>query len=206
MRLTARGAKTRERIVATAVDLMRVRGIARTTLDDISAAGKVSKSQLYRHFVSKQVLLHAVIDTVGEETLGRQRALLDGVRSFAGLRRWRDAVVQNASINLGRFGCTLGALANEVSDRDEAARAQLERMFALWRDLFGTVLDRFRDDGLIPEDTDVEQLALGLVATVQGAYLLAQTARDIAPMASTLDVAISHLELLSTSGHDSPSE
>jgi hypothetical protein len=42
----------------------------------------------------------------------------------------------------------------------------------------------------------VAQLATGLVAAVQGGYLLAQTSRDVTPMASAIDMAIAHLSLL----------
>jgi TetR/AcrR family transcriptional regulator, transcriptional repressor for nem operon len=64
--LTARGAKTRSRIIATAADLMRVRGVGGTTLDDVVVASNVSKSQLYRHFEDKQALVRAVIELVGD--------------------------------------------------------------------------------------------------------------------------------------------
>jgi AcrR family transcriptional regulator len=55
--LTARGAKTTLRIIATAANLMRVRGVSGTTLDDFVVASNVSKSQLYRHFDDKQALV-----------------------------------------------------------------------------------------------------------------------------------------------------
>src|ERR1051325_6216845 len=56
-RLTARGAKTRARIVAAAADLMYVKGVGATTLDDVLAASGVSKSQLYHHFDGKDALV-----------------------------------------------------------------------------------------------------------------------------------------------------
>src|SRR5437763_14362660 len=47
--LTARGAATRDHIVQAAADLMYVKGVHATTLDDVRAATGTSKSQLYRH-------------------------------------------------------------------------------------------------------------------------------------------------------------
>jgi AcrR family transcriptional regulator len=195
--LTARGAATRARIVATAADLIRVRGIGGTTLDDVVAASKVSKSQLYRHFEDKSALVRAVIEHVGDETIARQRRLLEGVTTFAGLRRWRDAVIERNALQQGRYGCTLGSLANEFSDQDAVARKQLEELFAVWRELFEDLIQRFQVRGLLPDDADVQQLATGFVAAVQGGYLLAQTSRDVAPMAAAIDMAITHLRLLS---------
>jgi len=195
-RLTARGAKTRSRIVATAADLMRVRGVGGTTLDDVVSASKVSKSQLYRHFEDKPALVRAVIEFVGDRKISNERERLENVRTFAGLRRWRNALVQNNALQEGRYGCPLGSLANEVSDQDSVARGKLHDLFMAWQELFEDLLGRFQREGVIPQDADVAQLATGFVAAVQGGYLLAQTSRDVTPMASAIDVAIAHLHLL----------
>jgi TetR/AcrR family transcriptional repressor of nem operon len=195
-RLTTRGAKTRSRIVATAADLMRVRGVGGTTLDDVVSASKVSKSQLYRHFEDKPALVRAVIEFVGEQKIASERERLGNVRTFAGLRRWRDAVVENNALHGGRYGCPLGSLANEVSDQDAIARLKLHDLFMAWQELFEDVLRRFQQDGVIPQDADAARLATGLVAAVQGGYLLAQTSLDVTPMATAIDMAIAYLQLL----------
>jgi AcrR family transcriptional regulator len=195
-RLTARGAKTRSRIVATAADLMRVRGVGGTTLDDVVSASNASKSQLYRHFEDKPALVRAVIEYVGEQTIERERERLENVRTFAGLRRWRDALVEHNALQEGRYGCPLGSLANEVSDHDSVARRKLNDLFMAWRELFEDLLRRFQREGVIPQEADVAELATGFVAAVQGGYLLAQTSRDVTPMASAIDMAIAHLNLL----------
>ena len=203
-RLTERGARTRSRIVATAADLIRVRGVGGTTLDDVVLASKVSKSQLYRHFEDKPALVRAVIEFVGERRIAGERERLERVKTFAGLRRWRDALVQQNAVQDGRYGCALGSLANEVSDQDSIARAKLQDLFAAWRELFEDLLGRFQREGVIPQDADVAQLATGFVAAIQGGYLLAQTSRDVAPMASAIDMAIAHLHLLARA-QDHPS-
>lgn len=195
-RLTARGAVTRSRIVATAAEVMRVRGVGGTTLDDVVTASGVSKSQLYRHFDDKPALVRAVIELVGERTIAGERERLEKVRTFAGLRRWRDALVEHNALQGGRYGCALGSLANEVSDQDPVARRELDGLFTAWRELFEDLVRRFQQEGLVPPDADAARLATGFVAAVQGGYLLAQTARDAAPMAAAIDMAITHLHLL----------
>ena len=196
LRLTARGAKTRSRIVATAADLMRVRGVGGTTLDDVIVASNVSKSQLYRHFEDKQALVRAVIEFVGDRRIAEERERLSKVMTFAGLRRWRDALVENNALQEGRYGCSLGSLANEVADQDSIARQKLCDLFAAWQELFEELLRRFLKAGLIPQESDVSQLATALLAAVEGGYLLAQTSRDVTPMASAIDMALAHLHML----------
>jgi AcrR family transcriptional regulator len=187
---------TRSRIITTAADLMRARGVGGTTLDDVVVASNVSKSQLYRHFPDKQALVRAVIELVGDRRIAEERERLSNVTTFAGLRRWRDALVEKNALQEGRYGCMLGSLANEVADQDSIARKQLEDLFAAWRELFDDLLRRFQEAGLIPREADVAQLATGLLAAVQGGYLLAQTARDVTPMASAIDMALAHLQML----------
>lgn len=195
-RLTTRGAKTRSRIVDTAAELMRVRGVGGTTLDDVVLASKVSKSQFYRHFEDKAALVRAVIELVGDRIIARERERLANVKTFAGLRRWRDAIVENNAVQNGRYGCALGSLANEVSDQDSLAREKLDDLFMAWQELFEDLLRRFQGDGVIPPDVDTVKLATGFIAAVQGGYLLAQTRLDVAPMATAIDVSIAHLDLL----------
>jgi TetR/AcrR family transcriptional repressor of nem operon len=196
-RLTARGAKTRARIVAAAADLMYIQGVGATTLDDVLAASGASKSQLYHHFDGKEALVRAVVDHVGERVIEREREALGHVSTIRGLRRWRDALVLNNALRHGAYGCALGSLASEVSDHDALARQALSQLFTEWQGLLAGVLQRLQDDGALPPDLSIDQLATGLMAALQGGYMLAQTARNVTPMAASIDMALAHIENLS---------
>ena len=198
-RLTTRGAKTRARIVTAASELMYVKGVGSTTLDDVIAASGVSKSQLYHHFAGKDALVRAVVQHFGEQVIQRERDALGHVSTIAGLRRWRDALVQNNALRHGAYGCALGSLASEVSDHDDVARRALSELFIEWQGLLAGVLRRLQDSGALPPDAPVDQLALGLMGALQGGYMLAQTARDVAPMATSIDMALAHIQSLSSS-------
>jgi TetR/AcrR family transcriptional regulator, transcriptional repressor for nem operon len=196
-RLTARGAKTRARIVTAAADLMYIQGVGATTLDDVVAASGVSKSQLYHHFAGKDALVRAVIDHTGQRVIERERDALGHVSTIAGLRRWRDALVQNNALRHGAYGCALGSLASEVADHDDVARRALSELFIEWQGLLAGVLRRLQDSGALSPEAPIDQLAIGLVGALQGGYMLAQTARDVTPMATSTDMALAHIESLS---------
>jgi len=195
-RLTPRGARTRAKIVSAAAELMYVRGVAATTLDDVVAASAVSKSQLYHHFSGKDALVRAVVDHTGQRIMEREQNALGRVSSIAGLRRWRDALIRNNALQHGAYGCALGSLASEVSDHDAVAREHLAALFREWTELLAAVLRRLQDSGALRSDAPIDDLATGLMGAVQGGYLLAQMARDVAPMATSIDMAIAHLEVL----------
>jgi AcrR family transcriptional regulator len=192
--LTARGAATRDRIVAAAADLMYVRGVHATTLDDVRAATGTSKSQLYRHFPDKDALVHAVIALRGEQVIERETQRLGRLNSFSGLTRWRDALVQVNSLQNGAYGCALGSMASELADQDEQARASLAELFRSWEALLSAGLRRMQAKGTLSPDADPGRLAVGLMAALQGGYLLANTAHDVRPMEIALDLALDHLK------------
>jgi TetR/AcrR family transcriptional regulator, transcriptional repressor for nem operon len=197
-RLTARGIKTRARIVAAAADLIRVQGIGGTTLDDVRIASGVSKSQFYRHFEDKNALVRAVVTHVGEFVIARETNMLGTVSTLAGLRRWRDSLVKANALRHGMYGCALGSLASEVSDHDTLARSMLDDLFRAWQRLIEEALERMQRAGALDESVDTARLAVGFLASLQGGYLLAQTARDVEPMGIAIDVALAHLESLTT--------
>jgi TetR/AcrR family transcriptional repressor of nem operon len=194
--LTARGAKTRAKIVDAATNLMYIQGVAATTLDDVLAASAASKSQLYHYFDGKDALVRAVIDHVGQRIIERERSALSHVSTIRGLYRWRDALVQNNALTHGAYGCALGSLASEVSDHDALAREALARLFREWQGLLAGVLRRLQDGGTLPPEVSVDHLASGLMGALQGGYMLAQTARDVTPMATSIDMALAYIESL----------
>jgi hypothetical protein len=53
-----------------------------------------------------------------------------------------------------------------------------------------------QDSGRLRADVDAADLATGLIAALQGGYLLAQTARDVRPMEVALDMALDHVRSL----------
>ena len=192
--LTARGAATRDRMVRAAADLMYVKGVHATTLDDVREATGTSKSQLYRHFPDKDSLVHAVIARRGHQIMTRETQRLGRFNSFSGLVRWRNALIQASALHDGAYGCALGSMANELSDRDEQARTLLADLFKTWEDLIAAGLERMQAKGALKPDANPEQLAIGLMAALQGGYLLASTTHDVRPMEIAIDQALEHLK------------
>ncbi|MGW0086704.1 TetR/AcrR family transcriptional regulator [Streptomyces sp. NPDC003393] len=201
-RLTERGRATRERIVRAAAEMMHVKGATLTTLDDVRAASGTSKSQLYRHYPDKDALVRDVVALQAAQVLQGQQQLLRRLSSLRGLERWRDAVVEHNALRNGAYGCPLGSLASELADQDEAARKAILRYFDTWEGLLKAGLDRMKDTGVLRADADTEELATGLMAALQGGYVLAQTARDVRPMRIALDMAIDHVKVFAAAADD----
>jgi TetR/AcrR family transcriptional regulator, transcriptional repressor for nem operon len=198
--LTARGAATRDRIVHGAADLMYVKGVNATTLDDIREAAGVSKSQLYRHFPDKESLVRAVIALRGQQVMERETDRLGRFHTFSGLVRWRNALVAANQLQRGAYGCALGSMASEVADHDEQARIALVDLFRTWEQLIADGLRRMQAKGTLKPSASPDDLAVGLMAALQGGYLLANTAHDVGPMMVSIDMALEHLKCFLVEG------
>jgi TetR/AcrR family transcriptional repressor of nem operon len=193
VKLTAKGRATKERIVRVASELMLERGVARTTIEDIQDAANVSTSQMYHYFGDKEDLVAAVIDLQSSQVLGRQQLALFPIDSIAALVRWRNAVVDVMRGRGCMGGCPIGSLANELSDTDPLARARLARAFAQWEDMIREGLAAIVERGELPSGSDVDRLAMAVLAGVQGGLLLSQLRRDTQPLEAALDTMIEHL-------------
>lgn len=193
-RLTSRGAATRDRIVTGAAALINERGVAGTSLDDIMAATATSKSQLYHYFADKEALVLEVVRRQLDGIIAAQGRELRGLRTWAGLRRWRDHLVKGTRATEGIGGCPLGSLVGELADRSEPARHTLAACFAEWEAYLTDGFDAMRTSGLISAEVDPAELAVAVMAALQGGLLLAQTTRDARPLELALDMALAHVE------------
>ncbi|HEY3718261.1 MAG TPA: TetR/AcrR family transcriptional regulator [Jatrophihabitantaceae bacterium] len=195
-KLTSKGEQTRQRIVAAAAELMYENGLTEATLDDVRAAAGVSGSQIYHYFADKQALLLAVIEYQTAAVLQIQQPHLGRLDSIAGLRRWRNAVVEYQRRLQCRGGCPIGSLGSEVAENNPEARLAVASGFQRWESAIRDGLRAMHARGEL--DADPDQLALALLAALQGGLLLTQIQRTTKPLKAALDTMLTHIETRTT--------
>jgi TetR/AcrR family transcriptional regulator, transcriptional repressor for nem operon len=195
-RITRRGRETRQRIISAAAALMFEHGVAETTLEDIRAAAEVSGSQVYHYFADKQALVRAVIDYQTDAVLDSQTDHLDALDTVSGLRAWRDFIVEHQRQLQCRGGCPIGALGAEVAESDAEARVAVAGGFRRWEDRIRDGLRTMQTRGDLPRSVDADDLALALLAALQGGLLLTQIRRDTKPLEVALDAMLERIETL----------
>jgi TetR/AcrR family transcriptional regulator, transcriptional repressor for nem operon len=191
--LTARGQSSRERILTQATRLVYEKGVQGTSLDDICAAASVSKSQLYHYFTDKEDLVLAIIERQTEAILDGQQPLLDSLDSWENLERWCTLIVARCEENQGAGGCPLGSLASELADQDEAARVTLVSSFERWERYVREGLTRMQERGELRATADPAELAVVVMTSLEGGFLLAQTRRTTQPLQIALHAALSYI-------------
>ncbi len=195
---TSRGERTRQRILEAAAELIHRQGAAATTIQHVRDATGVSASQLYHYFADKQELVRAVVEYQGARMLAGQQAA--DIDSLDDLRRWRDQLVAGQDQALG--GCPLGTLGSELAETDPSGRDLAAEEFHHWRDAITQSLDRIRQNGELRTDTDTGELAIALLAALQGGLLLSHITQTLQPLQTALDAVIAQIESHATSPSD----
>jgi len=186
-KLTLKGARTRARIVESAAALIHKRGVAGTTLDDVKAAAEVSGSQMYHYFPDKDDLVQAVIDFQAETIVARNR---DALSSPNGVEAWRKMVMTAAKRTNAKGGCQLGSLVGQLAESDPEARALIAGGFNQWAAAISDGLRSLHAEGRLPSGIDPDDLALTLLATLQGGLLLAQVQQTPRPFETAVDTLL----------------
>lgn len=186
-KLTAKGARTRARIVEEAAALIHERGVAGTTLEDVKVAAEVSGSQMYHYFPDKDDLVQAVIDHNATGIVSRNRKVLGGAN---GVEAWRKMVIAAARRTKAKGGCALGSLVGQLAESDPAARVLIASGFDQWAAAIGDGLRSLHAEGKLPPGVDPDDLAITLLATLEGGLLLAQAQRSTRPFETAVNTLL----------------
>lgn len=195
---TRDGRSTRDVIIDTATGLIHVSGYKATSLDDVLRESGVGKGNFYYYFKSKEDLGYAILDRIIggflEETLEPCFADPAG-RRLAQIRCFLGRVLESQRARNCIGGCPLGNLASELSDVHEGFRTRLAGVFAAWRERMRIALQEAQTRGEVNQQCRPEAVARFLVASLEGAILLAKVKKDISVMEQCVEELGRYLSL-----------
>jgi len=180
---SAKAAATRDQILDAAGRLIHLRGYHNTSLDDVLRESGVGKGNFYYYFKSKEGLGYAIIDRVVQGFLERtlEPAFADTEADpVEQIHAFLDRLVEIHRRRNCVGGCPMGNLASELSDVHEGFRQRLAEIFDHWRVKLADALERGRRRGRLRADLDAAAAAGFVVASLEGAILMAKVTRDIA--------------------------
>lgn len=176
--------EARLRLVATAADMLRRRGMNATSIRDLAKAAKAPLGSTYHYFPEgkKQVITEA-IQFAGDKISGLLTKALEGgstsgVDSF--LQLWRN-VIESTDFNAG---CPVVAVVmEEAANEDvEAAHQAAAAVFNQWRDL---LTESFQQEGV--EKGRANALATMIIASTEGALAMCRASKNIEPFDQVTD-------------------
>jgi len=165
----------RDKVIQAAMDLMRNRGYAATTVDDIVKQAGVAKGSVYHAFKSKEEL---AIASLSDFVAKGQKILADGPymgmedpveRALAFLRH-----IEDKSSQLWSHGCLLGSIAIEVADSYPAVIRQIDKLFIRLEtgmaSIFAPALEARGVTGVT-----AQELSVHLLAVIEGSIIAAKS-------------------------------
>lgn len=176
------GRSTRDLVVSAASKLMRLHGYNGTSLDDVLRESGVGKGNFYYYFKSKEELGHAILDELIRDFIDRtlEPCFADTAGDpIAQVRCFFDRVLASLRERNCVGGCPLGTLASELSDVHEGFRTRLAGIFSAWRERLTRALDDAKTQGRITAECAPAAVADFLVASLEGAILIAKVTKDI---------------------------
>ncbi len=170
----------RERMVISAVLLIRERGARATAISDVLQHSGAPRGSAYHYFPGGRTqLLCEAVDYAGAHVA---KIIGSANRSLDLLDTLIDQYREQLRATDFRAGCPVAAVsveAGEPSDRERMAPVveHAAAVFDRWSDL---IAQRFVSDG-IPLDS-AHELAVTAMSTLEGALLLARVRRDLTPL------------------------
>lgn len=184
----------KERLVATAASLFHQRGYTAVSVADICDAADLKKGSFYHFYASK---LDLALDAIEQYARGYEALLIGclrpGATAMDQIRTMFEALGKTLQQGHNRDGCMrgcpIGNLALEMSDREEAIRRKIAKVFeALTAGVEGLIRGGVaRGEFAVANPRDAAE---GLVATIQGAIVLSKTANDPAVFSRVAGAAL----------------
>jgi len=191
---SAKGEKTRLRIIYSAGDLFHSQGVAATSPDQVIEASGTGKGQFYHYFKSKEGLVHAVLQNYMDEIHSGNNPTYFEIKGWKDLERWFLVHLERQkSFNMTR-GCPFGTIGNGVTEKDELVRQDLNLIFEIMKNNLVAFFIREKAIGRLSKKADIDQLAAFCIATVQGAMLMGKIKRSSQTVETTIQAALAHVK------------
>jgi len=185
----------RARLLASTQELLWERGYAATSPGAIMARSGVGQGSMYHHFAGKVDLASAAFAASAAETAGKAEVLL-GRAELSPVQRLEDYLLRQREV---LRGCPVGRMAQ---DADVLAIPELhdilESTFRRLRALVVALVHEGVAAGELPPSIRPDELADAVLAVVQGGYVLARAAADVAPFDRAVRGAVALIEAVRT--------
>ncbi|MFG1717847.1 TetR family transcriptional regulator [Micromonospora chalcea] len=160
-------------VVSSASEVFAVHGLAASTLDDLVRATGLGKQSLYNAFGGKRELfLRALSEDREEATRAVSEALgHDGASPLERIRGHMLRMAIEFSSSDRRVSLTTRALVESTGEEDPLStvtKAGIEQLAGI----YAGCLEHARENGDLPEDANVQSLAVYFVAVTRGMELL----------------------------------
>jgi AcrR family transcriptional regulator len=192
----SKGERTRQAILACAVDLATVEGLEGLSIGRLASDLGLSKSGLFAHFGSKEELQLATVEAAAR--IFRAEVLKPGLHAPRGLPRLKalcDAWFSYEQRRVFRGGCFFAKAASEFDNRPGAVRRRLVSLQRDWLRVLERAALQARELGQLDPRDDPVQLAFELQSLALGAHWAYQLFDDVSALTRGLRAVAERLRV-----------
>jgi AcrR family transcriptional regulator len=178
-RRQARGLRTREAILARAVDIASVHGLEGLTVGSLAEQLHMSKSGLFAHFGSKEDLQLATVEKARQIFINR--VSIPAIRAPKGMPRLWGLVEHWFGLvekHVFRGGCFFSAASFEFDSRRGVVRDRIAAIMHEWIGVLSRAVYEAQKAGHIDPKVDPTRLAFEIHALAMGAHWAHQLLDD----------------------------
>lgn len=167
---------SRTRILDAALTVIRTKGYAATSIDDLCRASGLTKGGFFHHFKDKEDLAVAAAEHFGAMADGLfaqapYRGISDPLLRLLGYVDFRIAILRGS---LPQFTCLLGTMVQETYDSNPAIRAACDHLISAHAAEVAKDIALAKEFYAPDAKWNPESLGLFTQAALQGSFILAK--------------------------------
>ena len=166
----------RTRLIEATFQEVFSNGYTGASLANILKRADTKKGSMYHHFPSKKDMVIAMIEEKVEKRIEKKWQVL--AQSDKNIIELLISILEDTNSWDLTNGCPLGNLLQESLNQDEDFAKTLTDILDKWKKLFCDALKKAIELGEIKENIEIEKVATFLIASIEGALLLAKKHQD----------------------------
>jgi len=187
--------QSRLELLEAACDEIHQFGFHSASISRILENTTLTRGALYHHFPSKLELGYAVIDELFAGYM--QQLWIEPLQLLENpidaIERSIHDTYQCHGEEMIKYGCPLNNLSQEMSSVDEGFRERINDQYEIWQNALADALHRGQQQGNVREDVDVNEVALFIVASIEGSIGLAKNNQSEAILNSCTRILLDYL-------------
>jgi TetR/AcrR family transcriptional repressor of nem operon len=197
--LLAKPANARSKLLDAAIGLVRLKGYAATSIDDLCKASGVTKGAFFHHFASKEALAVAG----AQQWTARAEQLIFTVPPWTRIEDPLERLLAHIDFRLAmldgpveNFTCFVGTIVQEAFATNDAIRAACDASITAYAERLAEGIQPAIDRYGISYGTTALSLAYHIQGVLQGAFILAKAKGDPAIARETVIHLKRYVEIL----------
>jgi TetR/AcrR family transcriptional repressor of nem operon len=179
MKELSKSDRTRQFIIESTAPVFNVKGLAGTSLTDLTEATNLTKGSIYGNFENKEAVAIAAFDYNWGHVKSVLTAKMQACKTYKEMLLVYSSMYNDADGSLFPVGgCPLLNTTIEADDTHDALRKKAGEAILSWKKNLVTIIKKGIQAKEFRPDTDVTKIAFSMIALVEGAILIHRATKN----------------------------